>query len=144
MRASDIREQTKEELEGKLNDIKKNRFTLKFQKAIGQVANTQAIGNLGRDIAMIETLIREKELGINLELKATKTRAKKKTPTKSAKVPKVPKVPAKTSAKPKPKPKPKPKAKAKTKAKTKLANGPANTTQIREITCFSKKAVPFL
>ncbi|MFC2145502.1 50S ribosomal protein L29 [Actinomycetota bacterium] len=80
MRASDIREQTKEELEGKLNDIKKSLFTLKFQKAIGQVENTQAIGNLGRDIARIETLIREKELGINLELKAKKPRAKKKSP----------------------------------------------------------------
>jgi large subunit ribosomal protein L29 len=80
MRASDIREQTREELEGKLNDIKKNLFTLKFQKAIGQVENTQAIGDLGRDIARIETLIREKELGINLGLKATKTRAKKKSP----------------------------------------------------------------
>jgi large subunit ribosomal protein L29 len=80
MRASDIREQTREELEGKLNDIKKNLFTLKFQKAIGQLENTQAIGELGRDIARIETLIREKELGINLELKAVKPRAKKKSP----------------------------------------------------------------
>ena len=80
MRASDIREQTREELEGKLNDIKKNLFTLKFQKAIGQLENTQAIGDLGRDIARIETLIREKELGINLGLKATKTRARKKSP----------------------------------------------------------------
>lgn len=80
MRASDIREQTREELEGKLNDIKKNLFTLKFQKAIGQLENTQAIGDLGRDIARIETLMREKELGINLGLKATKTRAKKKSP----------------------------------------------------------------
>ncbi|MES0340885.1 MAG: 50S ribosomal protein L29, partial [Candidatus Humimicrobiaceae bacterium] len=53
---------------------------LKFQKAIGQVENTQAIGNLGRDIAMIETLIREKELGINLELKTKKIRVKKKSP----------------------------------------------------------------
>ena len=80
MRASDIREQTREELEGKLNDIKKNLFSLKFQKAIGQVENTQAIGDLGRDIARIETLIREKELGINLELKAKIPRAKKKSP----------------------------------------------------------------
>ena len=80
MRASDIREQTREELEGKLNDIKKNLLTLKFQKAIGQLENTQAIGSLGRDVARIETLIREKELSINLGLKATKTRANKKSP----------------------------------------------------------------
>lgn len=80
MRASDIREQTKEELEGKLTDIKKNLFTLKFQKAIGQVENTQAIGNLGRDVALVETLIREKELGINQELKTKKSTGKKKSP----------------------------------------------------------------
>ncbi len=61
MRASDIREQTREELEGKLNDIKKNLFTLKFQKAIGQLQNTQAIGDLGRDIARIETVIKEQQ-----------------------------------------------------------------------------------
>jgi len=78
MRASDIREQTREELEAKLNDIKKNLFNLKFQKAIGQVQNTQAIGNLNRDIARISTLMREKELGINQELKPEKARGKKK------------------------------------------------------------------
>ena len=79
MRASDIREQTREELEAKLNDIKKNLFNLKFQKAIGQLENTQIIGNLGRDIARIETLIREKELGINQELKPEKARTRKKS-----------------------------------------------------------------
>lgn len=82
MRASDIREQTREELEVKLNDIKKNLFNLKFQKAIGQLGNTQAIGYLNRDIARIATLIREKELGINQELKPKKARAKKKSAAK--------------------------------------------------------------
>ncbi|MCK5566549.1 MAG: 50S ribosomal protein L29 [Actinomycetia bacterium] len=82
MRASDIREQTREELEAKLNDIKKNLFNLKFQKAIGQVQNTQAIGNLNRDIARISTLMREKELGINQELKSEKVRGKKKIAAK--------------------------------------------------------------
>ncbi|HAJ94764.1 MAG TPA: 50S ribosomal protein L29, partial [Actinobacteria bacterium] len=55
MKASDIREQTAEELETKLNETKKDLFNLKFQKAIGQVENTQAIGNLKRDIARVET-----------------------------------------------------------------------------------------
>jgi len=82
MRASDIREQTREELEAKLNDIKKNLFNLKFQKAIGQVQNTQAIGNLNRDIASISTLMRENELGINQELKSEKVRGKKKIAAK--------------------------------------------------------------
>jgi large subunit ribosomal protein L29 len=78
MRASDIREQTQEELEAKLTDTKKNLFNLKFQKAIGQLENTQAISNLSRDIARIETLIREKELGINQELIPKRTASKKK------------------------------------------------------------------
>lgn len=85
MRASDIREQTREELEAKLNDTKKNLFNLKFQKAIGQLENTQAIGNLTKDIARIETLIREKELGINQELKSKKVSSKKETKATKAK-----------------------------------------------------------
>lgn len=79
MKVSDIREQTKEELEAKLDDIKKNLFTLKFQKAIGQLENTQAIANLNKDIARIETLIREKELGINQEMEPKKAVAKRKS-----------------------------------------------------------------
>jgi len=86
MKASDIREQTAEELETKLNDIKKDLFNLKFQKAIGQVENTQAIGNLKRDIARVETLIREKELGINQQVKTKR----KSSIRKKASVKKVP------------------------------------------------------
>jgi len=60
MRVSDIKEQTKQELEDKLDDVKKNLFNLKFQKAIGQLENTQAISKLKKDIARIETVLREK------------------------------------------------------------------------------------
>jgi len=91
MKASDIREQTAEELETKLNETKKDLFNLKFQKAIGQVENTQAIGNLKRDIARVETLIREKELGINQQVKTKKkSSAKKVSIRKKAAVKKVP------------------------------------------------------
>ena len=86
MKVSDIREQTTEELEAKLNDIKKNLFNLKFQKAIGQLKNTQAIGNLKRDIARVGTLIREKELGINQQIKA-KRKSGKKSKASGKKVP---------------------------------------------------------
>jgi len=91
MKASDIREQTVEELETKLNDTKKSLFNLKFQKAIGQLENTQAIGNFKRDIARIETLIREKELGINLQVKVKKKSSpKKKASTKKSSTEKKP------------------------------------------------------
>jgi len=65
MRISEIRELTREELETKLTDTKKSLFSLKFQKSRGQLENVMAIRNLKKDIARIETLIREKELGIH-------------------------------------------------------------------------------
>jgi len=83
MKASDIREQTAEELETRLNDIKKNLFNLKFQKAIGQLENTQALRNLRKDIALVETLLREKELGLNTDLEVKKPRPKKKKTTRT-------------------------------------------------------------
>ena len=62
MRISEIKEQTKEELEAKLADIKKSIFNLKFQKATGQLENPVKIRNLRKDIDRIKTLLREKEL----------------------------------------------------------------------------------
>ena len=64
MRISEIRELNKEELETRLVEAKKNIFSLKFQKASGQLENVMKIKNLRKDIAKIETLIREKELSI--------------------------------------------------------------------------------
>jgi large subunit ribosomal protein L29 len=63
MKINELRENTKEELEAKLLDIKKNLFNLKFQKASGQLENPLRIRNLRKDIARIETLLREKETG---------------------------------------------------------------------------------
>lgn len=62
MRISEIKEQTKEELEAKLADIKKSIFNLKFQKATGKLENPVKIRNLRKDVARIKTLLREKEL----------------------------------------------------------------------------------
>ena len=77
MKASEIREQTKEELEIKLEDIKKSLFNLKFQKATGQLENQVMIRNLRKDIARIETLLREKELNINTGEEDKKSSGKK-------------------------------------------------------------------
>lgn len=62
MKINELKEQTKEELEAKLLEIKKTLFNLKFQKATGQLENPVKIRNLRKDIARIETLLREKEL----------------------------------------------------------------------------------
>ncbi len=76
MKKNEIREKTKEELEMKLAEVKKNLFSLKFKKSTGQLENSMAIKKLKKDIARINTLIREKELGINK--KASKQKAGRK------------------------------------------------------------------
>ncbi len=67
MKTSELREQTIEELEKRRSDLKESIFNLKFQKATGQLDNPMRIKMLKREIAAINTLIREKELGISKE-----------------------------------------------------------------------------
>jgi len=64
MKASELRELSATELETKISEVKKNLFNLKFQKASGQLDNPMKIKNLKRDIARIETVGRENEIGI--------------------------------------------------------------------------------
>ena len=77
MKISEIKEQTKEELETKLADIKKSLFNLKFQKATGQLDNPVKIRNLRKDIARIKTLIKEKELNIKTNKETDKVNKNK-------------------------------------------------------------------
>ncbi len=80
MKVNELREQTKEELETKLLDIKKSVFNLKFQKATGQMENPLKIRNLRKDIARIETLLKEKERNKDSsEESAKKSKKEKKT-----------------------------------------------------------------
>jgi large subunit ribosomal protein L29 len=62
MKMKEINEKTKEELEAKLTEVKKSLFVLKLKKPTGQLENFMAINNLKKDIARIETLIREREI----------------------------------------------------------------------------------
>jgi large subunit ribosomal protein L29 len=82
MKASEIRELSRSELETKISEVKKNMFNLKFQKASGQLDNPMKIKSYKKDIALIETIAREQELGIN-------TVKETKKPVKSEKVKKV-------------------------------------------------------
>ncbi|MGM0367583.1 MAG: 50S ribosomal protein L29 [Actinomycetota bacterium] len=65
MRTSELREQTIEELQNRLEELKKSIFNIRFQKATGQLENPMRIRNLKKEVAVIKTLIREKQLGIN-------------------------------------------------------------------------------
>jgi len=65
MKTGDLREMTVEELETKLADIKKELFSLRLKKSAGQLENPMKIRSLKRDVARINTLVREKELGLD-------------------------------------------------------------------------------
>ncbi|HOV90455.1 MAG TPA: 50S ribosomal protein L29 [Syntrophorhabdaceae bacterium] len=61
MKVKEIRELTIEELLKKKKDIKEEIFNLRFQHSTGQLENTARMRLLKRDIARIETLLRQKE-----------------------------------------------------------------------------------
>ena len=55
MKPAEIRAMSDEELKGKLLELKKEQFNLRFQKAAGQLENTARIRQVRRDIARIKT-----------------------------------------------------------------------------------------
>ncbi len=68
MKTTEFRKYTLDELKRKLHDFKQDLFTLRFQAVVGQLTNTAKIRQVRRDIAKINTIITEKERGINAEL----------------------------------------------------------------------------
>ena len=62
MKASEIRKMTAAEQEAKLHDLKDELFKLRFQQAINQLDNPMRITAVKKDIARVQTIIREAEL----------------------------------------------------------------------------------
>ena len=62
MKAKEIRELSVEELEVKLTDLKKDLFNLRLQNAINQLDNPTRIAEVKRDIARVNTILREHQL----------------------------------------------------------------------------------
>lgn len=60
MKAADIRTKTADELRDDLVKLKKEQFNLRFQAATGQMENTARMREVRRDIARINTILREK------------------------------------------------------------------------------------
>ncbi|MDP4120887.1 MAG: 50S ribosomal protein L29 [Bacillota bacterium] len=62
MKASQLREQSTKELELKLKDLKDELFKLRFQLAINQLDNPMRISAVKKDIARVQTVLRQQEL----------------------------------------------------------------------------------
>ncbi|MHC5653051.1 50S ribosomal protein L29 [Stappia sp.] len=59
MKATDVRAKTLDELGTELETLKKEQFNLRFQRATGQLENTARVRQVRRDIARIQTIMRE-------------------------------------------------------------------------------------
>ena len=62
MKAAEIRQLSVEELNTKLADLKKDLFNLRLQHAINQLDNPLKIAEVKKDIARVNTILRELEL----------------------------------------------------------------------------------
>lgn len=60
MKAEDVRAKTEDQLKDQLVALKKEQFNLRFQRATGQLENTARVRQVRRDIARIQTILREK------------------------------------------------------------------------------------
>ncbi len=59
MNASELRQQTKQELNAKLLELSREQFNLRMQKATGQLAKPDQVKKVRRDIARIHTVLNE-------------------------------------------------------------------------------------
>jgi large subunit ribosomal protein L29 len=60
MKGRELRDLTKEELLKKKKDTKEELFNLRFQHSTGQLENNARLKLLKRDVARLETVLREK------------------------------------------------------------------------------------
>lgn len=69
MKANQVRDMSAEDLKISLKDNFESLENLRFRHAIGQLENYKSLSNTKKDIARINTIIREKELKINENIK---------------------------------------------------------------------------
>jgi large subunit ribosomal protein L29 len=70
--ANQVRELADAELETRLAEAKQELFNLRFQNVTGQLDNSARIGQVRRDVARIETILRQREIAA---AEATETNA---------------------------------------------------------------------
>ena len=66
MELNELRKKSASDLKAHLLDLQKEQFSLRMQKATGQLTNNRRIGTVKRDIARIYTVLRERELGLSV------------------------------------------------------------------------------
>ena len=60
MDAAELRDKTPDQLREQLESLKKEAFNLRFQAATGQLENTSQMRTVRRDVARVNTILKEK------------------------------------------------------------------------------------
>lgn len=60
MKVMEVRDRSEDELRESLGELKKEAFNLRFQQATGQLENTARVRQVRREIARVETVLRER------------------------------------------------------------------------------------
>jgi large subunit ribosomal protein L29 len=63
MKAEKIRELNADDLKGKQKELQEQLFRLRFQKSLGQLDNALKLREVRRDIARVNTVLRERQAG---------------------------------------------------------------------------------
>jgi len=61
MKIKDIKDLSKDELTQKLRQLKEECFNLNIRKASGQLESTASLTNIRKDVARINTVLRQRE-----------------------------------------------------------------------------------
>jgi large subunit ribosomal protein L29 len=69
MKAAELRELNDAELANRLREFREELFNLRFQNATGQLDNSTRVGDVRKDIARCETLLREREIAAHEAMK---------------------------------------------------------------------------
>jgi large subunit ribosomal protein L29 len=77
MKTKEIRDQTDDELRAKVRDIRQETFNLRRQQQAGQIEKPSRLKDLRRSIARMETVMRERALGLQRKSKEPKAAAAK-------------------------------------------------------------------
>lgn len=82
MKAEDLKTKTADELKKALLELKKEQFTLRMQKAQGQLENSAKVRQVRRDVARVQTALTQKANGVEA---APAKKAAAKKPAKAKK-----------------------------------------------------------
>lgn len=62
LKASELRQFSQSELEGRLDELKEELFNLRFQREVGQLEDANRMRDVRRNVARVLTVLREKQL----------------------------------------------------------------------------------